>query len=42
MVAVIDTEGFRLLDDDDVAARAQALLGGAERGGAESKGDPQS
>lgn len=38
MVAIIDTDGFRLLDDDDVAARAQALIGGAERGGNESKG----
>ncbi|HOT83644.1 MAG TPA: hypothetical protein PLQ12_10135, partial [Candidatus Defluviicoccus seviourii] len=38
LVAIIDTEGFRLLDDDDVAARAQALIGGAERGGNESKG----
>ena len=26
MVAIIDTDGFRLLDDDDVAARAQDLL----------------
>lgn len=40
MVAIIDGDGFRLLDDDDVADRAQALLGGAERGGAESHGDP--
>ena len=39
MVAIIDAEGFRLLADDDVAARAQALLGGAERGGTESKGE---
>jgi proteasome beta subunit len=31
MVAIIDGDGFRLLDDDDVAARAQALLGGACR-----------
>ena len=37
MVAIIDTDGFRLLDDDDVAARAQDLLGGAERGGNESR-----
>jgi len=37
MVAIIDTEGFRLLDDEDVAARAQDLLGGAERGGNESR-----
>ncbi len=38
MVAIIDTDGFRLLDDDDVATRAQDLLGGPERGGAESRG----
>jgi proteasome beta subunit len=38
MVAIIDTDGFRLLEDDDVAARAQDLLGGAERGGNETKG----
>jgi len=37
MVAIIDTDGFRLLDDDDVAGRAQDLLGGAERGGNESR-----
>ena len=37
MVAIIDTDGFRLLDADDVAARAQELLGGAERGGNESR-----
>ncbi len=36
MVAIIDTDGFRLLDDADVAARAQALLGGPERGGNDS------
>ncbi len=41
MVAIIDTDGFRLLDDDDVAARAQALIGGAERGGNETKGVDQ-
>src|SRR3954470_14934473 len=29
MVAIIDADGFRLLDDEDVAARAQDLLGGA-------------
>ncbi|MFN8036225.1 MAG: proteasome subunit beta [Acidimicrobiia bacterium] len=34
-VAVIDTNGFRALTDDDVEARAQALLGGPERGGAQ-------
>lgn len=39
MVAIIDTDGFRLLADDDVAGRAQELLGGPERGGSESKGD---
>jgi len=37
MVAIIDTDGFRLLDDDDVAARAQDLLAGPERGGNESR-----
>jgi len=37
MVAIIDADGFRLLDDEDVAARAQDLLGGAERGGNESR-----
>src|SRR6476619_4449979 len=37
MVAIIDADGFRLLDDDDVATRAQDLLGGAERGGNESR-----
>jgi hypothetical protein len=36
MVAIIDADGFRLLDDDDVAARSQDLLGGAERGGNET------
>jgi len=36
-VAIIDADGFRLLDDEDVAARAQDLLGGAERGGNESR-----
>ena len=35
-IAVIDTEGFRALSDDDIATRADALLGGAERGGNES------
>lgn len=39
MVALIDADGFRLLGDDDIAQRAQELLGGPERGGAESKGD---
>jgi proteasome beta subunit len=36
MVAIIDADGFRLLDDEDVAARAQELLGGPERGGNET------
>jgi proteasome beta subunit len=35
-VAVIDADGFHPLDDEDVAARAQTLLGGPERGGNES------
>ena len=35
--AIIDTDGFRLLDDDDVAARSQELLGGPERGGNETR-----
>jgi proteasome beta subunit len=38
-VAVIDADGFHALEDDDVAARAQTLLGGAERGGNESEPD---
>jgi len=43
MVAIIDEEGFRALDDDDVAGRAQDLLGGAERGANESSGsEPRS
>jgi len=36
MVATIDADGFQLLDDTDVAARCQDLLGGPERGGNES------
>jgi proteasome beta subunit len=32
-VAVIDADRYRALDDEDVAARSQALLGGPERGG---------
>lgn len=32
-VAVIDAGGYRQLDDDEVETRAQALLGGPERGG---------
>ncbi len=36
MVATIDADGFTLLDDADVAARCQDLLGGPERGGNES------
>ncbi len=39
-VAVIDAEGFRALADDDVAARAQDLLGGPSRGGNETQGPP--
>jgi proteasome beta subunit len=35
-VAVIDAEGYRALADEDVEARSQALLQGAERGGHES------
>ena len=34
-VAVIDADGYRALADDDVEARSQALLQGAERGGHE-------
>lgn len=37
-VAIIDAAGFRAMDDDEVATRAQALLGGAERGGNETIG----
>jgi len=33
-VAVIDATGFTLLDDDAVAARAEALYGGREEGSA--------
>jgi proteasome beta subunit len=40
MVSVIDENGYRALDDDDVAARAQELLGGAARGGNETQGPP--
>ena len=39
-VAVINADGFVALDDDDVAARAQALLGGPARGGNETQGPP--
>jgi proteasome beta subunit len=35
-VAVIDTNGYRALVDDDIEARSQSLLQGAERGGQES------
>jgi proteasome beta subunit len=35
-VAVIDANGYRALVDDDVEARSQAVLQGAERGGNES------
>ena len=31
-VAVIDATGYRKADDDAVAARAEALLGGREEG----------
>jgi len=31
-VAVISAEGFHLVPDDDVATRAEALLGGREEG----------
>jgi len=34
-IAVIDADGYRALDDDDVEQRADALLGGPERGGSE-------
>ncbi len=33
-VAVIDTDGYRAVTDDDIEQRSQALLGGPERGGA--------
>jgi proteasome beta subunit len=36
LVAVIDADGYRQLDEADVAARAEALVGGPERGGNES------
>ncbi len=35
-VAVIDAAGYRALSDDDIEARSQAVLQGAERGGNES------
>jgi proteasome beta subunit len=35
LVAVIDTNGYRALADDEVAATSDALLGGPERGGRE-------
>jgi proteasome beta subunit len=35
-VAIIDTDGYRALDDDDVESRSQALLAGPERGGPEN------
>lgn len=34
--AIIDANGYRALTDDEVAARADTLLSGAERGGQES------
>jgi proteasome beta subunit len=33
LVAVIDAEGYRQLDDGDIAQRSDALIGGPERGG---------
>jgi hypothetical protein len=39
-VAVIDANGFLALTDDDVAARAQNLLGSPARGGNETQGPP--
>ena len=39
-VAVINADGFLALTDDDVAARAQSLLGGPGRGGNETQGPP--
>jgi proteasome beta subunit len=35
-IAVIDTNGYRALSDEDVEARSVALLQGPERGGQES------
>jgi proteasome beta subunit len=35
-MAVIDADGFRRLEEDDVAARSQELLAGPERGGTEA------
>jgi proteasome beta subunit len=32
-IAVIDTDGYRAIEDDDTEARSQSLLGGRERGG---------
>ena len=34
-VAIIDDDGYRALDDDDVESRSQALLAGPQRGGPE-------
>ena len=39
-VAVINADGYSALTDDDVAARAQAFLGGPARGGNETQGPP--
>jgi len=36
MVAAIDAEGFRALDEDDVERRSRELLDGRERGGADA------
>jgi proteasome beta subunit len=33
LVAIIDADGFRFLEEADVAARSQSLLDGPERGG---------
>jgi proteasome beta subunit len=38
MVAVIDEDGYRPVEDDEIATRAQELLGGAERGANETRG----
>jgi proteasome beta subunit len=35
-IAVIDADGYRQIDDDDVARRSETVLTGAERGGRES------
>ena len=40
-VAVIDADGYRALTDDDIEARSQTLLQGAERGGLRPGADPR-